>query len=233
MSPSDVISEAWALYRRHWRHLVPIALSVYVLLSLFTLLLVFLLGRLGAFASVFVSLAGVFWLQGALVIAVEDIRDGRADLSIRETLARVRPRLNTIAVTGILAALGIFLGILLLVVPGLVLATWWALIIPAIMLERTGVTGAFGRSRELVRGNGWNVFGLIVLLVLILIGAAIVLGVLLALVLAPFDDALQRYVGDVVSNTIAAPFIALAFTLAYYRLRGHEPETRAVETPAA
>ena len=219
MSPTEVLGDAWREYGRHWRHLLPIALVVYILLSLFTLLLVALLGWIGAIASAFVTLAGVFWLQGALVVAIEDLRDGRADLSIGETLSRVRPRMNTLGVVGILAALGITVGLILLIVPGLVLATWWLLVVPVVMLEGRSVTEAFGRSRELVRGNGWNVFGLIVLTFLILIATGIVIGIVLAIVLSPLDDSIQTYVSDVLSNTIFAPFVALAFTLAYYRLR--------------
>jgi hypothetical protein len=218
MSPGQILGEAWALYRAHWRHLLPIALVVYILLSLLVLLLAGLLGWLGVIAGVFVSLAGVFWLQGALAVAVADIRDGRADLSIRDTLSRVQPRLNTLAVAGLLAAIGITVGLLLLIVPGLVLATWWAVVVPAIVLEGRGVLEAFGRSRELVRGNGWNVFGLIVLTFLVLLGAGIVVGLLLALALSPLPEWLEQYVSDVVANTLFAPFVALAFTLAYYRL---------------
>ena len=212
----EILAEAWDLYRRHWRHLLPIALVVYLLLSAFTVFLVLMLGPLGLVAGGFVALAGVFWLQGALVLAADDIRDGRADLSLRETLRRVRPRINTLGLTGLLAALGVSLGLALLVVPGLVLLTWWILIVPAIMLEGRSVTGAFGRSRELVRGNGWSVFGLILLTLLVLFGASLAVD----LVLAPLDDAVQGYVSDVASNTLTAPFVALAFTLAHYRLRG-------------
>jgi hypothetical protein len=39
---------------------------------------------------------------------------------------------------------------------------------PVTVLERPGVWGAFGRSRELVSGNGWNVFGVIVLVFLVI-----------------------------------------------------------------
>jgi len=215
VSAREVIGEAWEMYKTHWRHLLPIAFVVYLILSLFTLLLVLLLGPFGAIAGAFVSLAGVFWIQGALVTAVEDIRDGRADLSMGETLSRVRPRLNTLGVAGILAALGITIGLILLIVPGLYLATIWALIVPVIMLEGASLGQAFGRSRELVRGNGWSVFRLIVLVFLILLAAGIVVGI----VLSPLGDGLQQYVQNVVSNTLTAPFIALALTLAYYRLR--------------
>jgi hypothetical protein len=227
----EVIGEAWGLYKAHWRHLLPIAFIVYLLLSLFTLLLVALLGWFGVFASAFVSLAGLFWIQGALVVAVEDIRDGRPDLSFRETLSRVRPRMNTLGIAGILAAIAITIGLVLLIAPGLFLATIWALIVPVIMLEGASVGQSFGRSRELVRGNGWSVFGLIVLVFLILLAAGIVVG----LVLSPLDDSIQQYLQGVVSNTLTAPFIALALTLAYYRLRtarvAAEPGTE--PTPAA
>ncbi len=215
MSAREVIGEAWALYRLHWRHLLPIAFAVFALLSLFSLLLVALLGALGQFSAAFVLLAGVFWLQGALVVAVDDVRDGRADLSLRETLSRVRPRLNTLGVAGIGAAVVIGIGILLLVVPGLVLATWWLVIVPVIMLEGRGVFGAFGRSRQLVRGHGWSAFGLIVLTALVLVAANLVL----ELALFPLEESVRRYASDVLSNTLFAPFVALTFTLAYYRLR--------------
>ncbi len=207
--------EAWALYASHWGHLLPIALAVFLLLSLLVLLLVVLLGPLGLLASVFISLAGSFWIQGALVVAVEDIRDGRADLSIGETLSRVWPRLNTLSVAGLLAAGGILLGLLLCVVPGLVLATWWMLIVPVIMLERAGVLRAFGRSRELVRGNGWKAFGVVALTFLVVLLVSAVIGA----ALSPLRDDLESYVRDVVRNTVTAPFVALAFTLTYYRLR--------------
>ena len=225
MEAGGVVREAWEMYKTHWRHLLPIALVVYLLLSFFALLLASLLGWLGVIAGAFVSLAGIFWLQGALVVAIEDVRDGRTDLSMRETLSRVRPRMNTLAAAGVLAALAITLGLILFIVPGLLLFTWWLLIVPVIVLEGSGVTRAFGRSRELVRGNGWNVFGLIVLTVLILLAADIVL----ALLLFWLPEGVRAYVESVVGNTLTAPFVALVFTLAYYRLRrGEAPAVVAV-----
>jgi hypothetical protein len=216
VTPTEVLGEAWALYKRHWRHLLPIAFVVYLLLSLLVLLLAWLLGWLGAIAAVLVSIVGTFWIQGALVVAIDDVRDGRPDLTISETLSRVTPRINTLTLAGLLAGIGIVIGLALLIVPGLVLLTWWLFIVPVIMLEGAGVMDSFGRSRELVRGNGWNVFGLIVLTILVLIGAQIIL----ALILIPLPDAVQGYVGNLASNTLLTPFVAAAWTLGYYRLRG-------------
>ncbi len=218
MDVGTVLSEAFALYRAHWRHLISIAFVVYLLLSL-VIFLAALLGPLGVLGAAFVALAGIFWLQGALVEAIRDIRDGRADLSIRETLSRVRPRVGTLGVAGLLAALGIVLGLLLFIVPGLVLLVFWSLIVPVIVLERAGVFESFGRSRELVRGNGWSVFGVIVTTVLLVVLAGIVIGI--ALVWLP--NPIEGYVSNVVSNTLLAPFSALAWTLMYYHLRGGAP----------
>ncbi len=213
-----MIGEAWDAYKAHFAHLVPIAFVVYVLIALLTLLLVILLGFVGAFVGFFIGIAGVFWLQGALVVAVADVRDGRADLSLGETLSRVKPKLNTLALAGILAALGVGIGLLLLVVPGLILWTWWLLIVPVIMLEGSGVTDAFGRSRKLVSGHGWSVFGVLVLTILILIAVDLVF----RLIAAGLDNVVFELLLDIASQTLTAPFIALAWTLTYYRLRGLE-----------
>jgi hypothetical protein len=223
----NIVSEAWAMYKAHWRHLLPIALVVYILIALLALLLALLLGLFGAFLGALVGLAGVFWLQGALVIAIEDVRDGRADLSIRDTLARVRPRMNTLALAGLLAAAGIVLGLILLIVPGLVLLTFWLLIVPVIMLEGRGVLESFGRSRELVSGYGWKVFGVIALTVVVLVVVSIGFGIVEEIVDRPWG----RFLIDIASQTLTAPFVALAWTLTYYRLR--EVRERAVEPALA
>src|SRR6187549_2626628 len=115
MIPTDgVIGEAWGLFKAHWRHLVPLALVVYVAIAIVGVLLTLLLGWFGALLGAVVSLVGVFWVQGALVTAVEDIRDGRADLSLGDTFRRVQPQLGAIVVAGLLAGLGIAVGLLLL-----------------------------------------------------------------------------------------------------------------------
>jgi hypothetical protein len=220
MSPGQVLSDSFALYRAHWRHLIPVALVLYVILSLITLLLGLVLGWLGLIASVFVSIVGFFWLQGALVEAVADVRDGRADLSIGETFARVRPRLAALISAGILAALAIVVGLALLIVPGLILLTWWCLIAPVIVLEGAGAGDSFGRSRELVRGNGWAVFATIVLTIVVVAVVETIVGAILSTV---FTSWLGNYLSSVVVNSIGAPFVVIAFTLMYFRLRGPEP----------
>jgi len=208
---------------------VPIALVVYLAVGLISIVLVALLTWVGAILSFVIGLVALFWVQGALVKAVEDIRDGRADLSLGETYERVRPQLPAIIVAGLLAGLGIALGLVLLIVPGLILLTWWIVIIPVIVLEGRSAGEAFSRSRELVRGHGWNVFGVIVLTILLVIAFQIVL----SLLLIPVSDWLRSFISNLVSGTVVTPFIVLVWTTLYYRLRAaKEPPVEAPETPA-
>lgn len=227
MSPtSGVIGEAWALYKAHWRHLITISFAVYLTVAIVTALLAALLTWVGAVLGALLSIIAFFWLQGALVKAVDDVRDGRVDLSLGATFAAAKERLGAIAVAAILAGIGIILGLILLIVPGLVLMTWWAVIIPVVVLENRSAGESFSRSRELVRGHGWGVFGVIVLVILLLIGFQIVL----SLILSPVANWLQGFLSQVISGTLTAPFTTSVLTLLYFRLRAaKEP---AVPPPA-
>ena len=136
------------------------------------------------------------------------------DLSFGETVSAAMPYIGGVAVASILAGIGIEIGLLLFIVPGLWLLTIWAVIVPAIVIGQSGALASFGRSRTLVRGNGWHVFGTLVLVFLILIVGEIVFG----LILAALPALLRGGISCVVAGTLVAPFLALVVTLIYYRL---------------
>jgi len=58
----------------------------------------------------------------------------------------------------ILSVLGIGLGLLLFVIPGLILICMWMVGSAVVVMEGNGVTDAFGRSLELTSGRKWWVF---------------------------------------------------------------------------
>jgi ABC-type multidrug transport system fused ATPase/permease subunit len=228
MQATAIVREAWELYKAHWKAFVPLALVVFVIIGLISLLLTWALGLVGALIGGLLAIVGFFWLQGALVEAVRDVRDGKRDLSIGETFARVRPRLPAIIPAGLLAGLGIILGLILLIVPGLFLLTIWSMIIPVIVLEGRSAGESFGRSRELVRGNGWNVFGVIVITVLLSIAANIVVAILTFWL----PEEARSFVQNVISNTVVAPFMAVALTLTYFALARPTTAEQSFATPA-
>jgi hypothetical protein len=218
MNPlSGVLDEAWRMYRTYPRHLLAIAFVVYLITAVIVAVLA-LIGEFGSLLGEIVELIASFLLQAALIKAVQDVRDGRADLSVSETVSAAVPYLWPVAVASILAGIGITIGLVLLIVPGLILITIWAVIIPVIVLERSGPLASFGRSQELVRGHGWHVFGTLVLVFVIMIVVNIVLAAIFAVLPLLWRNGLSA----IITGTLIAPYLALVVTLIYYRLSGAE-----------
>lgn len=120
-------------------------------------------------------------LQGALVWGTVTYLNGRK-ASMREVVGVGLRTFLPLLGLGILLGLAVGLGLILLIVPGIMLLVIWAVAVPALVVEKTGVFGAFSRSGVLTKGNRWAVFGLgLLFLVLIWILTAIagvVVGVL-------------------------------------------------------
>jgi len=74
--------------------------------------------------------------------------------------------------------IGLLIGFVFLIVPGLILLTMWSVAVPALVEEGTGIFGAFGRSRELTRGSRWRIFGLLIMLLVLFYIVMAVVGVL-------------------------------------------------------
>jgi hypothetical protein len=217
-----ILSGVFRTYREQAGLLLPAALVVFIPVEVINGLLpaatqepqLLELLAIGAVA-VAVSLVGGFLYQGMVVEAARDMRDGRRDFSIGSLFSSVTPVLVTLIVAGVLAGFGVGLGLILLVVPGLVLLTWWALLAPVIVIERAGVFEAFGRSRALVRGNGWPVFGVIVVLVILQI---VVAAVLQAVAGAAGGGVAGASIATLIANVLLAPLSALAAATMFFEL---------------
>jgi hypothetical protein len=212
------LSQAFSIYGSQAGVLLPLAFGIFLVVAIVG-------GLLGAVSWVLVpivlavSVIANTLYQGMVVSLVSDVQDGRRDSSVSDLVNAASPVILPLFLAGLLAGLGIALGLILLVVPGLFLLTIWAVLAPVIVLERTGVMGAFGRSRELVKGNGWQVFGVIVCVFLIVLVVRAVLG---AIAVGIDDSFLLRTIFDIVASTITAPIAALVAAVIYFRLKGLE-----------
>ena len=97
--------------------------------------------------------------QGALVRATIAHSEGREASFSESALAGLRVVLP-LFVLGILFSLGLLLGFVLLIIPGIFLYLMWAVAAPALVEERTGIFGAFNRSSYLTKGARWQILGL-------------------------------------------------------------------------
>lgn len=236
MSISGVLGESWALYRKFLSRFFLTALAVFVVLDLLSALAgraagdSVVAGLFWGIVAAAIGVVGYFWVQAALAELVRDVRDGRADASIAETYAAVQPRLPAVIAAGVIAAITIGIGFVLLILPGLFLLTIWSMLVPVIVLERRSAGEAFTRSREIVRGNGWDVFGLIVVTGI----AVVIASAVIQLVFRPLPDFLDTWIGSLVAHSLTIPFAAAALTTAYFHLtatdelRANEPAVEPV-----
>lgn len=98
-------------------------------------------------------------LQGALTYgSIHYLNDRR--VNVTESVAVGLRSFLALLGLGILYALAVIFGMMLLVVPGLMLAVAWCVAVPVLIAERKPVMQTFGRSAELTRGNRWRIFGL-------------------------------------------------------------------------
>jgi hypothetical protein len=223
INAGEVIGEAFRIYRSQFVTLLLAALAVFLISGLAVLVLP---GLLAIIAALVVVAAAVFY-QGAAVQLVHDVQDGRRDYSLGELFKSVAPVAVPLLLVAILAGIGIAIGFVLLIIPGLILLTIWSVVAPVVVVENPGVFAAFGRSRELVRGNGWQVFGVIVLVYLILI----VISLAGAAIGAPLGD-VGRAVVNWLVTALTAPMAAVVAAVLYFRLRALKNEATTDAAPA-
>jgi len=209
ISPGSVVSRIWDIYRGQTAVLVGTA---FILFAAQFVLLLLVPGATIAVAILFWVLSVLY--QGMVVELVSDVQDGRRDHSVLDLLKSVEPVLLTLLGVSILFALGVGIGFVLLIVPGLILLVMWSVVAPVTVLERPGVFAAFGRSRELVRGNGWAVFGVIVLVGVAVLVVSIAVGIASS-GLGSFGRALVQWI----VNAAIAPVSALSASVIYFSLR--------------
>ncbi|WP_053227032.1 hypothetical protein [Solirubrobacter soli] len=220
ISPFEIIGRAFQIYRDQFGVLVPAALVVFAIDAVVSW--VFDHGLL-ALVSAVVSLVLATLYNGMVVQLVRDVQDGRRDSSVGELFGSVSPVLLPLIGVSILAGIGIGIGFVLCIVPGLFLLTFWSVVAPVTVIERPGVFSAFGRSWELVRGNAWPVFGAIVL-VFLLVVAATVAAALLGVVLGDAGRALLGWIFSALTQPVAALTTSVLY-FALLQVRG------AAETP--
>jgi hypothetical protein len=152
------------------------------------------------------------------VHAVADVREG-TEPDLRSVTVRGLRALPVVAAATIMSTLGIALGLLALIVPGVILYFRWAVVAQVAAIEQGGWLEALRGSRRLTAGNYLHIF-----LVLLLIGITVGwTGSVASIVLADNHSAAAFGI-DTVIHVITAGFAALATAILYYDLVARSTE---------
>jgi hypothetical protein len=169
-------------------------------------------GILGLIGSLVQLVAGA-WLLGSVIRIVQDVEeDGRVDWSVGEILGSVTGRLISIILLEIVLAILVGIGLLLLIVPGVILALMWSVSMPSLVVEDKGVFDSLSRSSELTKDNRMRILGIVLIVVLIYI-AIIAIGVALTAAVPVLG-----VIAMIIVGVLAYPYVSIISTVLYYRL---------------
>lgn len=219
-----VIDKVFKTYQQYFATLIGVAAVVFLIAAVF---------RLAghdrwwlALVAVVISLILSQLYTGMVVELVNDTRDGVLDASPGGLISQVTPVLATLIGAAIVAGIAIGVGFVFCIIPGVVLLTLWAVVAPAIVVERRGVFDALSRSWNLVKTNFWQTLGVIVVFWII---TFVVEGIVDRIL-----DSTSLVVAAIVAwivHALLAPLSALASAILFFELRA--VESGAAEPPPA
>ncbi|HUA12168.1 MAG TPA: hypothetical protein VMA83_09205 [Solirubrobacteraceae bacterium] len=208
-----VISRVFDIYAKEAGIWVPVSAAIIGLPAI----IVGVAGHAGNFGLTLLGelilLVAGFVFTGMIVELVASV-ESKTQTDAGSLLRSVMPVLASLIGVSVVAALGIVIGFIFLIIPGLILITIWSVFAPVVVLERPGGLGALGRSREMVRGNGWQVFGVIVVLYVLVAFVE-----LIAVSIAKAGGTGLTIIVTVVVDVLAAPISSLAAASIYFELK--------------
>lgn len=213
----DVVSETFSVYGENFLALLGSAIAVFVIVGLAAGILQGIGGVILVLVAAAIRLAGQALFTGFVVELVKDVRDGRRDQTVGDLFSAASPFILPLIGFGILFGIGVAIGFILVIIPGLILLTFWSVGAPAIVVEGVGPIDAFGRSWRLVRGQAWPVFGALVLIWVIVL----VIWLVFAAIANPIGNGeASTWIASILSTTLTAPIFAIAVTIIYFELAG-------------
>ncbi len=181
-----------------------------------------LAGALRSFVAAIVGVILEFVGQAVILYGAFQAMRGRPVI-IGDAVRRGFARFWSIVGVSILVSLGIFVGLIFFIIPGIMLALRWAVALPACVVENVGPLAAMRRSAELTKGHRWKIFGIFVLIMVVFFVAFAIIGVLAALGVVAAPEGIGRLVlagiiTVIVTGIVTAYFNVVA-AMIYHDLR--------------
>ena len=120
----------------------------------------FLVG--GVLTSIAVSIVSIGFMTSISLYAVVSNLRGQPT-KVGDVISNGLGRVGFAIVAIIVTTIGVILGYLLLVIPGLIAMCMFFVAVPAATLEKVGPFEAISRSRFLTEGYRWSIFGIVII----------------------------------------------------------------------
>jgi len=157
--------------------------------------------------------------QAAIIYGTfQDLRGQKA--GIGDCIARGLGSVVPVIIGSILLSLGIMIGLIFLIVPGIILALMWWVYVPAIVVEGKGIIEAFGRSRELTRGRRWHILGLVIVLLILMIVVSLIVNFLVVII--SMQGGVAADIISYIFNALVTAYISVLVAVGYYYLRAEK-----------
>ena len=148
------------------------------------------------------------------------------ETSIRACFARVKGKVGKVIYASVDLGLRVWIGFVLLIMPGIYWAGEFGLAVPAAVLEDIKGKQACARSAELTEGFIGRIVAIYFLTLMLILAIGAGVGVVLRIALPSLTRAAGttasaefQYLVSAVVNTLVTPVMSIALTLAYYDQR--------------
>lgn len=157
-------------------------------------------------------------LQASLIVASANDLAGRP-VNFGECVNRAVAKLFPLIGLGIVVAIGVSIGFVFLIIPGVILYLMWMVAVPVLMVENLGVFESLSRSAALTKGSRWKLLGLIVVFFIFSMIIAIPIGVISLI------STSLSLVSSALLSTVSAAVGAAGIAAVYIELRGSKEGT--------
>lgn len=219
LSTGEILDGALGIYRRRFAVLVSIAVvtqGIPTVINAYSEMTGGVLMNPGLwFLAMVLGVIGGLLAAGATVWVISEVYLGR-EAEVGDALGYAIGRAGPLLAAGIVKYLLVFVGLVLLFVPGIIVLCGLSVVSQVVVLERLSGTASVGRSWELTRGYRGKAFALGIVVLLLLYLPIIGFGMVAAAI--PSMLAPLTIVGQVLGLVIY-PVVVCSFTLYYYDLR--------------
>ena len=168
----------------------------------------------GPLAEVYMAAVLYFLIEALVTARIYGDLAGRDE--VRSPLKVVFSRLGPVLLVALQMSLRMLVGLVLLIIPGIVFAAIWFVVVPTTIVEGTRSQKAFSRSLFLTKGFRWPLIGLVMIIVVV----AIAIDQLLLLSVGGDDTNVAYWSLSTISDIATNGFQAIMATVVLFLLIG-------------